>query len=171
MRIEDEIRNWKGKPKELVSFLTKNVKDDKKLFAQLVECLKTGSDVEKGICGDVMKYVSRDNPEYVIPYVDTVIDYLNYRASKVKWVTAEVIGNITQRFPEEASKAVPKLLINTKDNGTVTRWSAAFALSEIVKYNSRIHKELVPQITEIIKKENNNGVKNVYLKALKSINK
>lgn len=48
MEIMEKIRNWRGKPKELVAFLTKSVKDDEKLFAQLVECLRNGSDVEKG---------------------------------------------------------------------------------------------------------------------------
>jgi hypothetical protein len=68
-------------------------------------------------------------------------------------------------------KTVPKLLINTKDESTVVRWCAAYALSEIIKSNSNIRCTLVPQIEEIIKNENNNGVKNVYLKALKVIDK
>jgi len=171
MKIIEEIRNWKGKPKELVAFLAKSVKDDKKLFAQLIECLKTGSVVDKGICGEVMKYVTRDNPEFALPYINTIIEYINDEAPKVKWGTAEVMGNVAQRFPEKVSKAVPKLLINTKDSGTVTRWCAAYALTEIAKTNLKLQKELIPKFTEILKREKNNGVRNVYLKALKITNK
>lgn len=37
MKVIDEIRNWKGKPKELVTFLTDNIKKDEKLFCQVIE--------------------------------------------------------------------------------------------------------------------------------------
>jgi hypothetical protein len=83
----------------------------------------------------------------------------------------ESIGNLAQKFPKEVEKAVPKLLVNTKDESTVVRWCAAFALSEIIKNNPGVREELVPKIEGIIKNEKNNGVKNVYLKALKTINK
>jgi len=171
MKIIEEIKNWKGKPKELITFLTKSVKDDKKLFAQLVECLKIGSAVEKGICGEVMKYVTEDNPEFSLPYIDTIIEHINDEVPKVKWETARVVGNVARKFPEKVSKAVPKILSNTKDSGTVTRWCAAYALTEIAKNNLKSRNELLPKILEIVKKEKNNGVKNVYLKALKIIKK
>jgi hypothetical protein len=48
---------------------------------------------------------------------------------------------------------------------------AAFALSEIIKNNPSVREELVPKIEGIVKSEKNNGVKNVYLKALKTISK
>ena len=171
MKLIEEIRNWKGKPKELVAFLTNKIKKDKKLFSQLIEVLKTGSDVEKGTCADVMKHVSKDKPEIVAAYVDDLIEYINYKVPRVKWGIPESIGNISQKFPKEVEKAIPKLLINSKDESTVVRWCAAFALSEIAKNNPKARKGLVPKIEEIVKKEKNNGVKNVYLKALKIINK
>jgi hypothetical protein len=46
--------------------------------------LKTGSDVEKGTCADVMKHISKDKPEIVVSYIDEIIEYANYRASRVK---------------------------------------------------------------------------------------
>lgn len=64
---------------------------------------------------------------------------------------------------------IDKLLINTKDTGTVVRWSAAFALGEIIRYNVKIRKTLIGKIEIILEKEQNSGVKNVYLKALKVI--
>ena len=171
MQILEEIRNWKGKPKELVEFLAENMKKDKKLFSQLVEVLKTGSDVEKGTCADVMKHVSKDNPDIVAPYINDIIEYINYKTPRVKWGVPESIGNISQKFPKEVEKSIPKLLINTKDESTVVRWCTAYALSEIAKNNPKSINELVPKFNEIIKKEKNNGVKNVYLKALKIIKK
>lgn len=171
MKILEEIRSWKGKPKELVAFLTEGMERDGKLFSQLIGILRTGSDVEKGTCADIMKHVSKDKPEILVTYVDVIIEYINYKAPRVKWGVQESIGNMAQRFPKEVEKAIPKLLANTKDESTVVRWCAAFALSEIAKNNPRVRKELVPKIEGIIKNEKNNGVKNVYLKALKTINK
>jgi hypothetical protein len=171
MKLIDEIRNWKGKPKELVAFLTESIENDEKLFSQLIEILKTGSDVEKGTCADVMKHVSKDKPEIVVPYVDEMIDYINYKAPRVKWGVPESIGNLAQRFPTEVEKAVPNLLANTKDESTVVRWCAAFALTEIAKNNPAVRKGLVPRIEEMVEKEKNNGVKKVYIKALKNMNK
>jgi hypothetical protein len=171
MRVIDEIRGSKTKPKELVVFLAENVKKDGKLFAQLVDCLKNGSNVEKGVCAEVMEYVTKDKPELAVPYIDDIVGYINYDAPKVKWETARVVGNVAQRFPEKASKAVPRLLLNTGDGGTVVRWSAAYALTEIAKNNLRLRKKLVPGFLEIVAKEENSGVKNVYLKALKIIGK
>ena len=84
----------------------------------------------------------------------------------------ESFGNIAKKYPKEAEKAVPNLLKNTtenKENTTVIRWCAAYGLSEIAK--STKNKELIKKIENISKKEKNNGVKNVYIKALKIITK
>jgi hypothetical protein len=43
-------------------------------------------------------------------------------------------------------------------------------LVEIVKNNPAIRKELASQIEEIVQDEKNDGVKNVYLKALRIMN-
>ena len=171
MKVIDEIRNWKGKPKELVAFLTESIRRDEKLFSQVIEILKTGSDVEKGTAADVMKHVSKDKPEIVVPYVDDFVAYVNYKAPRVKWGVPEAIGNIAQKYPAEAEKAIPNLLENTRDKSTVVRWCAAFALTEIAKNNPETRKELGSRIEEIVKNEKNSGVRNVYLKAFRIMNK
>lgn len=79
------------------------------------------------------------------------------------------MANVAQKSPDEAAQAIPKLLTNTKDKGTVVRWSAAYALTEIAKNHPASAKKLIPQFEMIVKKEENNGVKNVYLRALKVI--
>jgi vesicle coat complex subunit len=168
--IIDTIKSEK-KHKEKVALLTEKVKEDKNLVAQLVELLKTGTDVEKGTCAEIMKFVSKDKPELMEPYIDTLIEYINYKAPRVKWGAPETIGNLAQRYPQKVEKAIPNLLKNTKDKSTVVRWCAAFALTEIAKYNSEKQKELVSIFNDLVKIEQNNGVKNLYLKSLKVIEK
>ena len=164
MDVIDEIRTWEGKPKELVAFLTESIEKDQKLFFQLIEILKSGSGGERGTVADVMKHVSKDKPEIAAPYIDDIVDYINDKAPRVRWGVPETIGNLAQKYPAEVEKAIPRLLVNTKDKSTVVRWCAAFALTEIMKNNPAIKKELWSKIEEIAQDEKNNGVKNVYLK-------
>jgi len=171
MSILEELGRPKRKPKELVVFVAEKIKRDENLFGQLVECLRTGSDVQKGICAEVMEYATKDNPELARPYLDSIIAHINYPAPKVKWETARVVANASRGSSESVGKAIPNLLLNTEDAGTVVRWSAAYALTEIAKHNPKLSRNLVPRFMKIAKKERNSGVKNVYLKALKQLTK
>jgi hypothetical protein len=66
---------------------------------------------------------------------------------------------------------IPKLLKNVKEDSTVIRWCAAYALTEIIKNNPKTRKQLIPLFEEISKTEQNNGVQNVYQKVLKLLDK
>lgn len=168
MEIKSEIKNWNSKPKELITYLTQAILNGENLFPQTIQVLKDGSDVEKGTIADVLKHVSEQKPELVAPYCDHLVGYINYKAPRVKWGIQESIGNIAAKFPSEAKKATPYLLTNTKDSSTVVRWCAAYALSEIAKSDPS-DQELLKKLKELADNEQNNGVKNVYLKALKII--
>ena len=159
------------KPKERVSKIVESIKKDTSLFDELMDVFRIGSDVEKGTCAEIMKFVSKDKPGIIAPYIDELIGYINYKASRVKWGIPESIGNLAETYPKEVEKAIPNLLKNTRDKSTVVRWCAGYALSEIMKFNSEKRDELILKINSIIKQEKNNGVKNIYLKALKHINK
>jgi HEAT repeat protein len=159
------------KHKQKVALITEKVVSDKKLVAQLFELLKNGSDVEKGTAAEVMKFVSKENPEIMLPYIDVLIEYIDYKAPRVRWGCPESLGNISIKYPEKVEKAIPKLFENLKDKSTVVRWCAAFALTEIAKYNPKKQKKLVANFQKLITTEKNNGVKNVYIKALKVIEK
>ena len=171
MNINDEIKAWRGKPMELVAFLTDSIDKDEGLFPQVIALLLSGSDVEKGTAAEIMQQVSKNKPELLLPHIDVLVEYINYKAPRVKWGVPESIGNLAQKYPSQVEKAIPKLLLNTKDKGTVVRWCAAYALSEIAKNNLQARNALVQQIETIVKEEQNNGVRNVYLKTLKNMKK
>ncbi len=118
-----------------------------------------------------MKFVSKEKPEIMVPYIDVLIEYIDYKAPRVKWGCPEAIGNIAKHYPEKVQKAIPKLLKNLNDKSTVVRWCAAYALTEIAKYNSNKQKELIVKFKQLIETEKNNGVKNLYIKTLKEIEK
>jgi len=169
MDTVQNILQSKKKSKEKVSLLANKVKKDKKLLDEIIEYFEVGSIAEKGNCIEVMEYVSQDEPELILPFLGFVIEHLNDDAPKVKWETARVIGNLASKYPDETSKSIENLFLNIKDKGTVVRWSVAFALTEIAKANSKLQKELVLKFNQVMKEEDNNGVKNVYIKALKAL--
>lgn len=132
---------------------------------------KNASDVDKGTCADVMKHVSAQKPAILAKHIDLLVSHVNHRAPRVIWGVQEALGNLAAKYPGKAAKAVPNLLRNTVENRvntTVIRWCAAYALAEITKHSSAARKDLVPKLRAIAGKEKNNGVRNVYLRALKS---
>ena len=166
-----EIISSNLKHKEQVTTMTEMALKEKKALAQLFDVLRTGSDVEKGTAAEVMKFVSKESPDMMVPYIDLLIEYIDYKAPRVRWGCPESLGNIAQKHPDKVEKAIPKLLENLKDKSTVVRWCAAFALTEIAKYNHKKQKELATIFNRLVKTEQNNGVRNVYVKALKEIDK
>lgn len=166
-----EIMSSQMKHKPQVAAMAEMAKSDENALAQLFDILKTGSEVDKGTAAEVMKFVSRDNPGSMVPYIDILVEYIDYQAPRVRWGCPEAIGFIAQKYPREVEKAIPKLLGNLKDKSTVVRWCAAFALTEIAKYNMGKQRELVEIFQRLITTEQNNGVRNVYIKALKYIDR
>jgi hypothetical protein len=167
--IESTLRS-QLKPKEIQAALVDGVCAGRIEAGDFVDFFLSASDVDKGTCADVMKHMSEQRPELLEPYIDRLIEYINYKAPRVKWGIPEAMGHLAKKYPDRVVAAIPHLLENTienKVNTTVIRWCAAFAISEIVKYNPHIQRELVPKMKELLEKEKNSGVRNVYVKALK----
>lgn len=164
-----EILDSNLKHKEKVTKIASEIINNNEKFKELMEFFRSGNDITKGTCAEVMKFVSQPTPEVFPPYLDELIGYINYKAPRVKWGIPETIGHLAKTYPDKVAKAVPKLLDNTKNKSTVVRWCAAFGLSNIAKYNLELQDSLLEKFKQIIEIEQNNGVKNVYLKTLKQI--
>jgi hypothetical protein len=174
MGVIEEVLKSKLKPKEKQTILVEAITQNKVSVKEFISFFESASDVDKGTCADIMKHVSAENPELLSPYIDVLVKYINYKAARVKWGVPEAIGNLAKKYPKQVTKAIPNLLLNTdinKINTTVIKWCSAYALVEIAKYNPKTRKQLVPVFLEIIRNEENNGVKNVYIKAIKIIEK
>ncbi len=164
-----DIQQSGRKPKEKCVLIARKIREDHSLVKELFELFETGTDPEKGSCADVMKDISSDAPSLLLPYLETLVAHITYKAPHVTWGVQESLGNMAKTYPSEVAVAVPRLLKNTVHESTVVRWCAAYALSEIAKHNAERRQELITTITRLAKKEQNNGVRNVYLKALKSL--
>jgi hypothetical protein len=96
-----------------------------------------------------------------------VISSLSSKTPRVKWESARVIGNTISLHPQLAKSAMDELLKNTDHEGTVVRWSAAFALGEIIKSKLPLNKNLIPLAEEIVLNEEKNSIKKIYQTAIK----
>lgn len=167
MNIITEILQSKVKLKEKVALLAKKFAENKKFAKECIKCFENGSDSDRGNCMEAVECAVEHNPDIAEHYLDFATQHLNDKAPRVKWEAGKIIAFSAKRFPNETSKAIPALLENTTDKGTVVRWSAAFALTEIAINNPKTQKELIPKFESIVKKEVSNGVKKFYTKVLK----
>jgi hypothetical protein len=160
------------KPKERQAALVEAVCGGAITSAEFMDFFISASYVDKGSLADAMKHIAEQAPEILGPYIDTLVPYINHKAPRVKWGVSEAIGSCAGKYPDKTTAAIPYLMRNTVENEintTVVRWCAAFGLAEIALHCMKSRKELVPEIKKLAEKEKNNGVRNVYLKALQSI--
>jgi len=170
MNIIAEIQSPEKKSKERTLKLVAAVRRDPALFQALLGGLELPKAPERGMCAEIMAAVTKEKPEiFPAEGIDEVIRHLGDKAPGVKRETAQIIGNLAAVFPDKAGLAVPALLLNADDEGTVIRWSAAYGLTRIAEANVKLRPGLVKKIESIVKSETNNGVKNIYLKSMKKL--
>lgn len=174
MRMSDieGILALKVKPKEKQALLVEAVVSGTVPVKEFIAFFESAKNTDKGSCADAMKHISAQKPALLAPYIELLSKYINHPLPRVKWGVQEAIGKLAKDYPEKAAKAIPNLLKNTteeKENTTVVKWCAAYALAEIAKHNPKVRKQLLPLFDAILAAEKNNGVKNVYLKAIKAM--
>lgn len=152
-----------------MTLLSEEIKKDKAFVREIIAYFPSASSGDQGHLIESLEYASQDHPELIAPHLDFVLKHLEDKAPRVKWECARIIANLSGKFSDQTQRAVPILLKNTHDKGTVVRWSTAFALGEIAKNHPAVAETLLPQMKALAEEEVNNGVKNVYLKALKAI--
>ncbi|MBS1585672.1 MAG: HEAT repeat domain-containing protein [Bacteroidetes bacterium] len=129
-------------------------------------------DAQKATCIEAIELATKQQPaianDKVFKFVTAA---LADKAPRVKWESARVIGNTASLFSSQASKAIPNLLANAEHEGTVVRWSAAYALGEIIKLKTALNKDLLPAAEAICEREEKNSIKKIYLGAIKKAQK
>lgn len=161
-------KTLKGKAKtETLSELILNAKIS---VNELIGFAKTAKDPVKATCIEALEFATKSNPEAINEAgLQFCIESLKEKAPRIKWESAKVIGNTIHLHPKKIDAAVTNLLVNTEHTGTVVRWSAAFALSQIVLLKSAINKSLVPALENICEQEEKNSIKKIYQAAFKKI--
>ena len=93
--------------------------------------------------------------------------YISSENNSCRREASRIVGNMAAQYPDLLDDAIERLMKNTSDEGTVIRWAAAYALSRIVVLDRYAKSDLYDRLVAVCDREEENGVKNQYLKALK----
>ncbi len=166
--INDILKSdLKGKGKVIA--LAQAILDAKITVSEILEYLKIAKKGEKGHLIESCEIISTENPALLLPHLVTIIALIYDQDPRVKLESAKIVGNLAPTYADLLLTAIKPLKHNALDDGTVVRWSAAFAICSLVLHNQDAFLELQDFIEKIIETEMNNGVKNQYIKALKKI--
>lgn len=106
-----------------------------------------------------------------VDYLDLAEKYILSSDNSCKREASRIVGNLANKYPTKLDSAITALLQNTENDGTVIRWASAYALSRIIIIPQYAKSPLFERISDLCAKENENGVKNQYIKALKKAEK
>jgi len=160
------------KPKDKTEFISQSILDGTLGLDELIAFAKTQKDPAKATCIEAMEFATKLNPEISnLECFEFASESLTAKAPRVKWESAKVIGNTAKLYITHLDEAIKNLLVNTEHEGTVVRWSAAFALGEIVKLKTAHNQHMIPAIESICLREEKNSIKKIYQAALKYIQK
>lgn len=158
------------KPKEKTATLCDWILHGKIVPSALIKIATASKDPAKATCIEAFEFATRQRPQLsTIELFEFVTDSLSVKAPRIKWESAKVIGNIAHLFSDRLDRPIAGLLGNSEHAGTVVRWSAAFALGQILKLNTGHNKALVPAIQVICGREEKNSIRKIYLEALNKI--
>ncbi len=171
MTIQEILENKTTKPKEKTEQLSKCILDGLFSTSAVITFAIPAKDAMKATCLEAFEYATKINPAVATKeLLQFATVNLNAKAPRVKWESAKLIGNIAALFPDHLEEAINQLIANTASNSTVVRWSAAYALAEIIKTKHQHNAELVDALKNICNIEEKNSVKKIYLAGLKKIN-
>ncbi|WES97591.1 hypothetical protein P2W68_22660 [Chryseobacterium arthrosphaerae] len=172
MTIEELFKDKTTKAKEKTEIISQWILDTSLPADELIAFAEKSKDPVKGTCIEAMEYATRQNPNLADEAVFAfVTQTLTEKAPRIKWESAKVIGNTAQLFPDKLDDAIKNLIANTEHEGTVVRWSAAFALGEILKLKTKYNTTLLPALENISEKEEKNSIKKIYLDAIRKTKK
>ena len=170
MDLQELFNDKSLKPKEKTERLSKWILESPKNVDVLIDFSKASKDPIKSTCIESLEYATRSNPDiFSVAVLDFVTKTLTEKAPRIKWESAKVVGNIAHLYPDKLDEAIKNLLVNSEHSGTVVRWSAAFALGQIIKIKTSRNKDLISAIESICKREEKNSIKKIYLDALKKV--
>ena len=149
--------------------LAKVLYAEKTLSAEFFNFFQSATGSERGTSMSALTILAKDHPKFLANHLDFIVEQINAKEPRVKWEASECIAILAPVFPDRVVLAIPRLLKNMSDDGTVVKWTTALALTEVAKANPATHQQLLPLFEKAVVKEDNNGVRKVYEKFLKTV--
>lgn len=131
-----------------------------------VKVMPALADAELAIVLESLEGPTRKKPELVDSRLfPLLVQCLAHAAPRVRWEAARTIANVAGQHTKRLGPAVDALLNNTADDGKVVRWATAQALAAILR-TGYTGKNLATRMQTIAAREEDDGVRGVYEKAL-----
>lgn len=172
MTIGELLNEKTIKSKEKTETISKWLLERSLPVDELIAFAVKQKDPAKATCIEAIEYATKQRPDIADETVlSFVTEALAAKAPRIKWESAKVIGNIAHLFPEKLDRSIASLLANVEHEGTVVRWSVAFALSEILKLKTGDHAYLLSAIENSCEREEKNSIRKIYSDAIKRVKK
>lgn len=170
MNLQELLTDKSTKPKEKTETLSRWLLDGSLPMDECLAFAEKQKDPAKATCIEAIEFATQQNPKIADEAVFLfVCNSLTAKAPRIKWESAKVIGNTAHLFQNLLKEAIANLLLNAKHEGTVVRWSAAFALGEILKLKTKHNTKLLPELEAICEQEEKNSIQKIYRSAFKKI--
>lgn len=131
-----------GKSEEVV----KEVASNPKLLGDLVNAMRVGNPVVRMRASDAVEKITRDNPEWLMPYKRQILSKIAYINQKeVRWHTAQILPrlNLTK---EERARVYELMQSYLKDDSSIVKTFAMQALADIAfqdcSYVNKVRNQL-----------------------------
>lgn len=168
MTLEELLRDTSKKPKQKTETICQWLIDGSLPLDELIAFASKQKDPNKATCIEAIEFASKKNPGLVDDAgFQFASECLAAKAPRIKWESAKVIGNVAYLFTNQLETAIQNLITNAGHEGTVVRWSAAFALGEIFALKTGHNSWLLPELEKICEKEEKNSIRKIYLDAFK----
>ena len=168
MNLNELLKSKDIKPKDKTVMIANAVLDGDLSIKDIIDLTSSFKDPAKATCMEAFEYATNKNPEVAnIELFGFAENNLSSKAPRLKWESAKVIGNIAHLYSDSLETAIPSLLENAKDDGTVVRWSAAYALTQIFLLPKYSNDEFRCILQDICESEEKASIKKIYVKVLK----
>ncbi len=168
MNISELFADKTLKPKEKTEKLCQHLDACDITVSDLLTFADNAKDTEKATCIESLEYLTKKDAAAIdLKVLKWVVAQLGAKAPRIKWEAARAIGNTIAQHPDIAEQAIPGLMENANNDGTVVRWSAAYALGEILKLKLPKNETLLPALTNMMDNEEKNSIRKIYAAAIK----
>jgi len=169
-QLHELLADKQLKAKSKVEAISKMLLDGNVSVVDVIKTADSSAGSDKGTCIEAIEFATKVRPELAsLECLKFLSETLLDKAPRVKWESAKAIGNIAHLYPDKLDRAIGNLLTNSEFPGSVVRWSAAFALGEIVKLGTKGNKDLIPAVEAIVRREEDRAIQKIYQAALNKV--
>ena len=170
MGLDEILKSKSIKENERTEILVELITEKSKVLESIYNNL---DELPEKTIASVIEAIEKANKTANIDLEERWFDFalikLKSSSSRLVWESAQLIGNLIHNFPNRAIEAFESLLTLSTHSGTVVRWSAAFAISEIAPYIESNKQFWRNKLETAMTQESKRSILKHYINALHKI--